>query len=203
MGKGIIVMNPKETVFTSRDLLHSIMDFLPDAEPIWARVVSVSWAIGMCGYKLPNMLFDHREKGYDEFCHRTTLIPSYIWLYPKREKYSLHSVQKILFSSLTNDLINLSPDDFAGYPNLFDLEISFLSVPLNLCNFPASLKRLKIKDYGNPYKTHIFDGSNLLNLVSLDLAKLDHISFPSILPPNYLCLEDAIHFRLRTHFQVA
>jgi hypothetical protein len=179
-------MNPKETVFSSKDLLHSIMDFLPDKEPIWARVVSVSWAIGMCGYKLPNMTFVPHSKKHDEFCDRTTLIPSFILMDPGYPVYSSNLVQKIYFSSPVNCLIGISPDCFIGFPKLFELEIHFPSIPFKLCDFPASLKRLKIRDYGaipTP-RGHAFDGSNLLSLISLDLAGLDYILQTSILPPN-------------------
>jgi hypothetical protein len=182
--EGIIVMNPKETVFSSRDLLHSIMDFLPGKEPISVRIVSRDWLNCMCEYKLINMIFDF-QKRHEEFYYRTTLIPSHINFDPKNIIESPYLVRKILFSS-SSVFFNYGYDIFSRFQNLFELRIGSFNLPANLCNLPVSLRKLKISQYGRDHAeiTHYFDGINLSNLISLDLSEIDCISCVSILPPN-------------------
>lgn len=172
--------NPKETVFSSRDLFHCIMDFLPDEEPISAMTVSKGWSCSGCKYKLPNLMFEPGHQ-YEDFCDRTSLLPSYMKLYMNLSVKNPHLIQKIKF---IHDRLNNNHNVLHIFPNLFELTIESDNLPLELSNFPVSLRTLKICEHNSGGRKLAFYGGDLENLHSLDLSELFHISSSSVLPPN-------------------
>lgn len=172
--------NPKETVFSSRDLFHCIMDFLPDEEPISAMTVSKGWSCAGCKYKLPNLMFEPGHQ-YEDFCDRTSLLPSYMKLYMNLSVKNPHLIQKIKFY---NDRLNNNYNMLHIFPNLFELTIESDNLPIELSNFPVSLRTLKICEHNSSERKFAFYGGDLENLHSLDLSELFCISSSSVLPPN-------------------
>jgi hypothetical protein len=175
-------MNAKDTVLSSPDLFHFLMDFLPDFEPLRAMAVSKEWKHTMNNYKLPDLPIGLEYPKNLKFFSETSLAPSHVDLSYNQvfPLHRAHLIRKVKILTANSDRACIYT-----LPNIREL-VFRAHIPIT--DLPSSVTKLTVGAGRATFYPGDFllDGSNMIGLTSLDLYDVDIRSFKQapIFPPN-------------------
>lgn len=171
-------MDAKNTIFESVDLFHSLMDFLPNGEPVNVMAVCKGWKTAMKNYKFPNYTLSLEDEDEYNLSINPDFRPCSIFLdrYSNLENIRVDFIRKIYCSYNLKLNLNL-------FVNLTELKLSIDSSILSAKFIPSTIQKFQLIGYSNFTK---FDGIGLTNLIKLNVY--DTLLTDLILPPNLKCL---------------